>query len=278
MVWMDQSLRALGNTMLDVGDDISDRVTQLYAPPGAWSNGFLWGADVVTIGRDRRFTPNTSAVEETDEVEGGVRPGRSDWLALEVDSRTAVRDGQRADRGRRRGAARDWSRSRPRRRHARGQHPVRRERAGPAPRGRPRGGPVVRARERPAAAARGDRAGAADRVPVLARSRTGRSRRGSGSPPTSSPTTASTRLRPIRSANYDVIYNTNQSYPADTPRERDAARPLRGVLRPRRRLRRGADQRRQLRGLDSGRLTARRPAGRVAGQALGGGQGDRGGR
>jgi hypothetical protein len=91
VVFMNQSLRALGNTMLDVGDDISDRVTQLYAPPGAWSNGFLWGADVVTIGRDRRFTPNTRAVEETDEVEGGVRAGRSDWLALEVDSRTAVR-------------------------------------------------------------------------------------------------------------------------------------------------------------------------------------------
>jgi hypothetical protein len=90
VVWMDQALRALGNTMLDVGDDISDRVTQLYAPPGAWSNGFLWGADVVTIGRDRRFTPNTRAVDETDEVEGGIRSGRSDWLALEVDSRTAV--------------------------------------------------------------------------------------------------------------------------------------------------------------------------------------------
>jgi hypothetical protein len=91
VVFMAQSLRALGNTMLDIGDDISDRVTQLYAPPGAWSNGFLWGADVVTIGRDRRFTPNTSAVDETDEVEGGIRSGRSDWLALEVDSRTAVR-------------------------------------------------------------------------------------------------------------------------------------------------------------------------------------------
>jgi hypothetical protein len=91
VVWLNQSLRALANTMLDVGDDISDRVTQLYAPPGAWSNGFLWGADVVTIGRDRRFTPNTRAVEETDPVEGGVMRGRSDWLALEVDSRTAVR-------------------------------------------------------------------------------------------------------------------------------------------------------------------------------------------
>lgn len=43
VVWMDQALRGLANTMLSVGDDISDRVTRLYAPPGAWSNGFLWG-------------------------------------------------------------------------------------------------------------------------------------------------------------------------------------------------------------------------------------------
>jgi hypothetical protein len=91
VVFLNQSLRALANTMLDVGDDISDRVTELYAPPGAWSNGFLWGADVVTIGRTSGFTPNTKAVDETDDVEGGVRAGRSDWLALEIDSRTAVR-------------------------------------------------------------------------------------------------------------------------------------------------------------------------------------------
>ncbi len=85
-----QALRALANTMLDVGDDISDRVTELYAPPGSWSNGFLWGADVVTIGRGRPFTPATTPITETDPVEGGVRPGNSDWYALEVDSRTAV--------------------------------------------------------------------------------------------------------------------------------------------------------------------------------------------
>jgi hypothetical protein len=91
VVWLNQSLRALANTMLDVGDDISDRVSELYAPPGAWSNGFLWGADVVTIGRDRRFTPNTQAVDDADPVDGGVRSGRSGWLALELDSRTAVR-------------------------------------------------------------------------------------------------------------------------------------------------------------------------------------------
>ena len=91
VVFLNQSLRALANTMLDVGDDISDRVTELYAPPGAWSNGFLWGADVVTVERDRRFNAATRAIDAADEVEGGVRSGRGDWLALEVDSRTAVR-------------------------------------------------------------------------------------------------------------------------------------------------------------------------------------------
>jgi hypothetical protein len=77
--------------MLDVGDDISTRVTQLYAPPGAWSNGFLWGADVVRIERNRQFSPSTRSVNRTDRVNGGVRNGRADWYALEVDSRTAVR-------------------------------------------------------------------------------------------------------------------------------------------------------------------------------------------
>jgi hypothetical protein len=91
VVFMDQALRPLANTMLDIGDDISDRVSELYAPPGAWSNGFLWGADVVRIERNRSFTPATRPVEKTDAVDGGVMAGRSDWLALEVDSRSAVR-------------------------------------------------------------------------------------------------------------------------------------------------------------------------------------------
>ena len=86
-----QALRGLANTMLDVGDDISARVTQLYAPPGAWSNGFLWGADVVTIPRERRFSPATYPIRRTARVDGGVRRGRADWYALELDSRTAVR-------------------------------------------------------------------------------------------------------------------------------------------------------------------------------------------
>ena len=91
VVYLDQALRALGNTMLDVGDDISHRVTQLYAPPGAWSNGFLWGADVVRIERGRHFSPSTSSVKRTDRVDGGVKSGHADWYALEVDSRTAVK-------------------------------------------------------------------------------------------------------------------------------------------------------------------------------------------
>ncbi len=90
VVFLDQPLRALGNTMLDVGDDISHRVTELYAPPGAWSNGFLWGADVVTIDRGRGFSPSTRSVKRTDRVEGGLKSGRADWYAIEIDSRTAV--------------------------------------------------------------------------------------------------------------------------------------------------------------------------------------------
>jgi hypothetical protein len=91
VVWMDQALRGLANTMLSLGDDISDRVTQLYAPPGAWSNGFLWGADVVTIPRNRHFKASTSEIHRASKVSGGVRQGSADRYALPVDSPTAVR-------------------------------------------------------------------------------------------------------------------------------------------------------------------------------------------
>jgi hypothetical protein len=91
VVWMDQALRGLANTMLSVGDDISHRVSQLYAPPGAWSNGFLWGADVVTIPRDQAFSPSTSPIRRTARVRGGVRPGRGVAYALANDSVAAVK-------------------------------------------------------------------------------------------------------------------------------------------------------------------------------------------
>jgi hypothetical protein len=91
VVWMDQALRGLANTMLSVGDDISERVTQLYAPPGAWSNGFLWGADVITIPRGSTFEPDTVGINHAAPVPGGLRPGPADAYALPVDSVSAVR-------------------------------------------------------------------------------------------------------------------------------------------------------------------------------------------
>jgi hypothetical protein len=91
VVWMDQALRGLANTMLSVGDDVSQRVTQLYAPPGAWSNGFLWGADVVTIPRDEGFSPSTSPIRRTKRVPGGVRSGDGVAYALTNDSVAAVK-------------------------------------------------------------------------------------------------------------------------------------------------------------------------------------------
>jgi hypothetical protein len=91
VVWMDQALRGLANTMLSVGDDISHRVSQLYAPPGAWSNGFLWGADVVTIPRDQAFSPSTSPIRRTARLRGGVRPGGGVAYALANDSAAAIK-------------------------------------------------------------------------------------------------------------------------------------------------------------------------------------------
>jgi len=91
VVWMDQALRGLANTMLSVGDDISDRVTQLYAPPGAWTNGFLWGADVVTIPGEGAFAPSSSPIRQARDTMGGLRSGPAVAYALRVDSPTAVK-------------------------------------------------------------------------------------------------------------------------------------------------------------------------------------------
>jgi hypothetical protein len=84
VVWMDQALRGLANTMLSVGDDISDRVTRLYAPPGAWTNGFLWGADVVTIPRDGDFAPSSSPLRRARDTLGGLRSGSAVAYALRI--------------------------------------------------------------------------------------------------------------------------------------------------------------------------------------------------
>ena len=92
VVWMNQAHRGLAETALSIGVDISDEIGILYAPPGAWSHGYLWGADVVNIPRDASFSPQTSVTEEPKHLTfGGVEPGPAERYALRVNSPTAVR-------------------------------------------------------------------------------------------------------------------------------------------------------------------------------------------
>jgi Zinc carboxypeptidase len=92
VVHMDQPLRGLAYTALSAGQDVSDRIGVLYAPPGAWSHGELWGADVVEIPDSATFKPHTKRVRKVRNARGGV-DGRRNAVAfsLEIDSPTAVR-------------------------------------------------------------------------------------------------------------------------------------------------------------------------------------------
>ncbi|MGH2635618.1 MAG: M14 family zinc carboxypeptidase [Actinomycetota bacterium] len=91
VVWMDQALRGLALTALDEGQDISDRISQLYAPPGAWSHGQLWGADVVEIPSDAPFAARTRAVTEPKPLTGGIQGGNSSWYSLTLRGVSEVR-------------------------------------------------------------------------------------------------------------------------------------------------------------------------------------------
>jgi Zinc carboxypeptidase len=92
VVWMNQAQRGLALTTLSAGQDVSERITQLYAPPGAWSHGLLWGADVVEIPRGAAFNPRTVPVDGVNELQGGVRGGGpADWYALTVRGAAEVR-------------------------------------------------------------------------------------------------------------------------------------------------------------------------------------------
>ncbi|MDP9490637.1 MAG: succinylglutamate desuccinylase/aspartoacylase family protein [Actinomycetota bacterium] len=92
VVFMEQPLRGLAYTSLGLGQDISDRISILYAPPGAWSHGALWGADVVEIPDAATFNPDTQRVRKVWNAPGGVDGGRDAVaFALALDSPTAVR-------------------------------------------------------------------------------------------------------------------------------------------------------------------------------------------
>jgi hypothetical protein len=91
VVWMTQAHRGLADTALSIGTNLSGTISRLYAPPAAWSHGFLWGADAVVVPRDSTFDPITNRVTKSSHLLGGVEPGVADAYALPVDSPTAVR-------------------------------------------------------------------------------------------------------------------------------------------------------------------------------------------
>jgi hypothetical protein len=92
VVSMRQAHRGLADTTLGIGADVSDDIVQLYAPPAAWSHGFLWGADVVQVPRGATFRPRTNRIHRPSPVQGsGVEPGHATGYVLPIDSPTAVR-------------------------------------------------------------------------------------------------------------------------------------------------------------------------------------------
>ncbi len=91
VVWMDQAHRGLADTALFVGVDVTDRIGVLYAPPAAWSHGYLWGADIAEIPLGADFAPLTNEIGKPRQIRGGLESGAAEAYALELDSPTAVR-------------------------------------------------------------------------------------------------------------------------------------------------------------------------------------------
>jgi Zinc carboxypeptidase len=93
VVWMKQPRRGLADTALSIGVDISPRIQRLYAPPAAWSHGYLWGADTVTVPDGAKFSPKTDDIRRPNRLRGGLESGHGTTKAyvLEIDSPTAVR-------------------------------------------------------------------------------------------------------------------------------------------------------------------------------------------
>jgi hypothetical protein len=102
VVRMDQTRRGLIDTALGIGQDISQDIAILYAPPASWSHGYLWGADVITVPDEARFRPDTERIRRPNRLDGGIASSDDDdddrrrrgvvlGYALELDSPTAIR-------------------------------------------------------------------------------------------------------------------------------------------------------------------------------------------
>ena len=91
VICMAQTRRGLADTALSLGVDISSRIQRLYAPPAAWSHGYLWGADTVTIPDGARFSPRVDRIHRPNRLKGSVPGGKASGYTLQIDSPTAVR-------------------------------------------------------------------------------------------------------------------------------------------------------------------------------------------
>jgi hypothetical protein len=76
-----QPKRGLVNSLLEPGYDLTDRVDDLYAGPGAWSHGLTWGATVDTLWEDM---PGVPAERGHDGVSLGSVPGGDGDLRLDL--------------------------------------------------------------------------------------------------------------------------------------------------------------------------------------------------
>ena len=104
VVLMNQAHRGLADTALGIGADISEDISILYAPPAAWSHGYLWGADVVRVPSEgATFTPNTNRILKASHLLGGVEPGTA----------TRLRAGRSTRRRRSARSTRSWTRGSP---------------------------------------------------------------------------------------------------------------------------------------------------------------------
>ena len=92
---MKQARRGMAHTALSVGTDISSRISRVYAPPTAWSLGYLWGADTVTIPAGAAFAPAAAKIGAPVPVAGGV-VGHGRHVVLERGLAGGDPDAQRA--------------------------------------------------------------------------------------------------------------------------------------------------------------------------------------
>ncbi|MBE2314995.1 hypothetical protein DVA67_003350 [Solirubrobacter sp. CPCC 204708] len=90
VVPMKQARRGMAHTALSVGTDISARISRVYAPPTAWSLGYLWGADTVTIPAGASFSPASTKITAPVPAGSGVS-GSGEMTVLTVNSPSAIR-------------------------------------------------------------------------------------------------------------------------------------------------------------------------------------------